>query len=73
MLDARVAYPVAKLLLAVDSNAAREKGMPALFDDAESSSRQSLQSKRTASSWALNVHPAVLLFPGWQTEDESAA
>ncbi len=22
---------------------------------------------------ALNVHPAVLLFPGWRTEDESAA
>jgi transcriptional regulator with XRE-family HTH domain len=22
---------------------------------------------------ALNVHPAVLLFPGWSTEDESAA
>jgi transcriptional regulator with XRE-family HTH domain len=22
---------------------------------------------------SLNVHPAVLLFPGWRTEDESAA
>lgn len=22
---------------------------------------------------ALHVHPAVLLFPGWRTEDESAA
>jgi transcriptional regulator with XRE-family HTH domain len=22
---------------------------------------------------ALNVHPAVLVFPGWRTEDESAA
>jgi len=22
---------------------------------------------------ALRVHPAVLLFPGWRTEDESAA
>ena len=22
---------------------------------------------------ALKVHPAVLLFPGWRTEDESAA
>jgi hypothetical protein len=40
------------------------------YSDAQLATRRAAAMRRARS---LSVHPAVLLFPGWRTEDESAA